>query len=121
MRLKEKAFLGYKLFNSSFTGLSIGILFTIYQPLDPSTYSLGGIVLATSMLVIAKFYEKLLNIKSFYYISLGVEYIMLLTLITFIIFQCIFYKAKILMSTKFILQLIENIQQFILRRICSNN
>ena len=87
MRLKEKAFLGYKLFNSLFTGLSIGILFTIYQPLDPSTYSLGGIVLATSMLVIAKFYEKLLNIKNFYYISLGVEYIMLLTLITFMIFQ----------------------------------
>tara|TARA_X000000368_G_C22933610_1_gene668819 strand:+ start:218 stop:781 length:564 start_codon:yes stop_codon:yes gene_type:complete len=87
MRLKEKAFLGYKLFNSSFTGLSIGILFTIYQPLDPSTYSLGGIVLASSMLIIAKFYEKLLNIKSFYYISLGVEFVMLLTLITFIILQ----------------------------------
>ena len=87
MRLKEKAFLGYKLFNSSFTGLSIGILFTIYQPLDPSTYSLGGIVLATLMLIIAKFYEKLLNIKSFYYISLGVECIMLLTLITFMILQ----------------------------------
>ena len=87
MELKEKAFLAYKLFNSSFTGLSIGILFTIYQPLDPSTYSLGGIVLASSMLVIAKFYEKLLNIKSFYYISLGVEFVMLLTLITFMIFQ----------------------------------
>ena len=87
MRLKEKAFLGYKLFNSSFTGLSIGILFTIYQPLDPSTYSLGGIVLAASMLIIAKFYEKLLNIKSFYYISLGVELVMLLTLMTFIILQ----------------------------------
>ena len=87
MRLKEKTFLGYKLFNSSFTGLSIGILFTIYQPLDPSTYSLGGIVLASSMLIIAKFYEKLLNIKSFYYISLGVELVMLLTLMTFIILQ----------------------------------
>ena len=87
MKLKEKAFLGYKLFNSSFTGLSIGILFTIYQPLDPSTYSLGGIVLATSMLIIAKFYDRLLNIKSFYYISLGVEFVMLLTLITFMILQ----------------------------------
>ena len=87
MRLKEKAFLGYKLFNSSFTGLSIGILFTIYQPLEPSTYSLGGIVLASSMLIIAKFYEKLLNINSFYYISLGVEFVILLTLITFMILQ----------------------------------
>jgi hypothetical protein len=87
MRLKEKAFLGYKLFNSSFTGLSIGILFTIYQPLEPSTYSLGGLVLASSMLIIAKFYEKLLNINSFYYISLGVEFVILLTLITFMILQ----------------------------------
>ena len=87
MRLKEKTFLGYKLLNSSFTGLSIGILFTIYQPLAPSTYSLGGVVLASSMLVIAKFYEKLLNIKSFYYISLAVEFVMLFTLITFIILQ----------------------------------
>jgi hypothetical protein len=42
MKLNEKSFLAYKLSNSSFTGLSIGILFTIYQPLeDPSIYSLG--------------------------------------------------------------------------------
>ena len=87
MKLKENYFLWYKLLNSSFTGLSVGILFTIYQPLDPSTYSLGGIVLASSMLVIAKFYEKLLNIKSFYYISFSVELVMLLTLITFIFLQ----------------------------------
>ena len=87
MRLKEKAFLGYKLFNSSFTGLSIGILITIYQPLNLSIYSLGGIILAAAMLIIAKFYEKLLNIKSFYYISLGVEFVILLTLITFMILQ----------------------------------
>ena len=87
MKLNEKAFLTYKLFNSSFTGLSIGILFTIYNPLDPSIYSIGGIILAAAMLIVAKFYEKLLNIRSFFYISLSVEIMMLITVITFIILQ----------------------------------
>lgn len=87
MKLNKKGFLAYKLFNSSFTGLSIGILFTIYQPLDPSVYSLGGMVLAVSMLVIAKFYEKLLNIIRFFQISLLVEVVMLLTIITFLLLQ----------------------------------
>ena len=86
-KLNEKAFLTYKLFNSSFTGLSIGILFTIYNPLDPSIYSIGGIILAAAMLLVAKFYEKLLNIRSFFYISLSVEIMMLITVITFIILQ----------------------------------
>jgi len=87
MKLNNKAFLAYKLFNSSFTGLSVGILFTIYQPLDPSIYSIGGMVLAGAMLVIAKFYDKLLNIKSFFQISLLVEAVMLLTIITFLLLQ----------------------------------
>ena len=87
MKLNEKGFLSYKLFNSSFTGLSIGILFTIYEPLDPSIYSVGGMVLAGAMLVIAKFYDKLLNIRSFFQISLLVEVVMLLTIITFLLLQ----------------------------------
>ncbi len=87
MILRKNSFLNYKLFNSSFTGLSIGILFQIYQPLTPTTYSIGGIVLATCMLIVAKFYEKLLNIKSFYYISIMVEFIMFLTIIIFLIMQ----------------------------------
>ena len=87
MQLNEKAFIRYKLFNSSFTGLSIGILFTIYNPLDPSIYSVGGIILAASMLFIAKFYEQLLNIRSFFYISLIVEFMMLLTIVIFMILK----------------------------------
>ena len=85
MKLNEKSFLIYKLFNSAFTGLSIGILFTIYQPIeDPSIYSLGGMVLAIGMLILAKLYDKLLNIKSFFKISVFVEIVMLLTLFTFL-------------------------------------
>lgn len=83
MKLNNRFFLIYKLFNSSFTGLSIGILFTIYQPLNPSVYSIGGIILALFMLLIAKYYEQLLNIRYFYYISLLVEYLILTTIIIF--------------------------------------
>lgn len=84
LKLNNSKFLNYKLLNSSFTGLSIGMLFTIYGPLDPLVYSIGGLFLAVGMLIIAKFYEKLLNIKSFYYISLMVEIMMLITLLIFI-------------------------------------
>jgi len=88
MKLNEKRFLIYKLFNSTFTGLSIGILFTIYQPLeDPSIYSLGGMVLAIGMLILAKFYDKLLNIISFLKISLFVEIVILLTLFILLFLQ----------------------------------
>ena len=87
MKLRKNTFLNYKLLNSSFTGISIGILFQIYQPLTPTTYSIGGILLATCMLIVAKFYEKLLNIKCFYYVSIMVEFIMLLTIIIFLLMQ----------------------------------
>lgn len=96
MNLNVKPFLLYKLLNSLFTGISIGILFTIYTPLDPSIYSLGGIILAVSMLLIARYYEQLLNIKSFYYISLMVELIMLLTIIIFIILKYSLVSALII-------------------------
>ena len=88
MKLKEQYFLWYKLLNSSFTGLSVGIIFTIYKPLeDPSIYSIGGIVLACAMLIIAKFYEKLLNIRRFFQISMGVELVILITLLVFMSLQ----------------------------------
>ena len=97
MELNRKYFLLYKLFNSSFTGLSVGILFTIYKPLeDPSIYSLGGIVLAASMLLIALFYEKLLNINSFFKISLIVEIVMLFTLLVFLSLNISFISALLI-------------------------
>jgi len=88
LKLKEQYFLWYKLLNSSFTGLSVGIIFTIYKPLeDPSIYSIGGIVLACAMLIIAKFYEKLLNIRKFFQISVGVVLVILITLLVFMSLQ----------------------------------
>ena len=97
MELSRKYFLLYKFFNSSFTGLYIGILFTIYKPLeDPSIYSLGGIILASSMLLLAIFYEKLLNIKSFFTISFIVEIAMLISLLVFLILKTSFISALLI-------------------------
>jgi len=97
LKLKKKYFLWYKLLNSSFTGLSIGILFTIYKPIeDPAIYSIGGIFLASAMLIIANFYEKLLNIRRFLQISIGVELVMLTTLLIFLILQYTFTSALLI-------------------------
>ena len=98
MKLVEKNFLIYKLLNSSFTGLSVGILFTIYEPLDPEIYSVGGMLLAGAMLIIAKFYERLLNIKSFFAVSMLVETVMLLTIITLLILKYSITSALLIYS-----------------------
>ena len=96
MKLIEKNFILYKLFNSSFTGLSIGILFTIYEPLKPLVYSVGGMILALSMLIIANFYEKLLNIKSFFKVTIFVEVVMLLTIVAFMVLGYSLYSAMLI-------------------------
>lgn len=96
MRLVERNFLLYKLLNSLFTGLSVGILFSIYEPLKPIVYSVGGMVLALAMLVIANFYEKLLNIKSFYKITMLVELVMLFTIAVFMVMGYGLYSALLI-------------------------
>jgi len=77
LKIVPRHYIRYKGVNSFFTGLTVGAVFTIYAVLDPSIFSLGGIFLAVGMLVIAKFYEKILNLKTFYYISLLVVWVML--------------------------------------------
>jgi len=47
--IKMVEFVKYKFTNSMFTGLSIGAIFTIYKPLSPIVFSIGGIVLAIFM------------------------------------------------------------------------
>ena len=68
-------------------GLSIGSIFIVYTPLEPSIYSAGGIVLALSMLFIAKLYTRLLHVNHFYHISLLVELIMLFAIGWFLLFS----------------------------------
>jgi len=79
-------FMWYKFFNSLFTGLSIGAIFILYAPLTPITYSIGGIALALMLLIVANFYTKILNIKTFYSLSIFSEVLILLT-IFFVLFM----------------------------------
>ena len=76
----------YKLLNSLFLGLSVGSIFVLYTPLKPSIYSLGGICLAVGMLILAKFYDKLMNTRSFFYITLFVEFVVLVFVFAFLVF-----------------------------------
>ncbi|WP_457596015.1 hypothetical protein [Hydrogenimonas sp.] len=77
MKILPRPYIRYKAANSAFLGLSVGSIFTIYAPLDPSVFSLGGIALALGMLAVAKLYEKILTLRIFFYISLFVELVVL--------------------------------------------
>lgn len=68
-------------------GLSIGSIFIVYTPLEPSIYSAGGILLALSMLFVAKLYTRLLHVNYFYRISLLVELVMLFAIGWFLLFS----------------------------------
>lgn len=87
IRINNRNFIRYKFFNSLFLGTSIGSVFTIYSPLEPAVYSIGGIALAVSMLFIATLYSRILNINSFYKISLFVEFVILCVIIAFLLFS----------------------------------
>ena len=87
LRINNRNFIRYKFFNSLFLGTSIGSVFTIYSPLEPAVYSIGGIALAVSMLFIATLYSRILNINYFYKISLFVELVILSVIIAFLLFS----------------------------------
>ncbi len=85
MNLIPKYFFTYKALNSLFLGLSIGSIFTIYAPLKPEIYSVGGVVLALGTLLIANLYYKILNIEWFFKISLFVEFVLFVMIIIFLL------------------------------------
>jgi putative membrane protein len=95
MRLIYREFLKYKFLNSLFLGVSIGTIFTIYEPLKPSIYSAGGIALAVAMILIAKLYSKILNITYFYRISLLVELVLLFVICAFLLLSYNYLSALI--------------------------
>ncbi|WP_428738563.1 hypothetical protein [Sulfurimonas sp.] len=96
MVINTREFLKYKFFNSLFLGLSIGSIFTLYAPLEPSIYSLGGIFLAFAMLFIAKIYYKILNLKAFFLISVLVEVVILLLILYFLVFNYSYTTALLI-------------------------
>jgi len=81
-----RTFIRYKGVNSLFTGLSVGSIFTLYTPLEPSVFSLGGVALALAMLVIARTYVRIMNRRWFFRISMGVELVMLVLVAGFLCF-----------------------------------
>jgi len=85
LEIVPKWFIRYKFFNSLFLGLSVGAIFTIYTPLEPSIYSLGGIALAVGTIIIARFYDDILNAEWFFRLSLLVEIILLFAMLYFLL------------------------------------
>ncbi|MDD5406184.1 MAG: hypothetical protein PHE73_04475 [Sulfurovaceae bacterium] len=85
MHIDHKYYIAYKLFNSIFLGLSIGTVMSIYAPLKPSIYSVGGIALALGMMALARLYNTILTIKWFYRFSMLMEIIMFGVVLFFLI------------------------------------
>lgn len=77
-------FIRYKFFNSLFLGVSVGAVFTLYAPLEPSIFSIGGVVLALGMLLVARLYTHILNAQWFFTISFFVELVMLCAMLYFL-------------------------------------
>ena len=96
MRINPRIYIWYKFFNSNFTGLSIGSIFTIYAPLEPSIYSIGGILLAIGMMIVAKYYEKIMTIRKFFIISMFVEFVILFLVIFFLVHPYTYMTALLI-------------------------
>ena len=89
-------FIRYKFFNSLFLGLSVGAIFTLYAPLEPSIYSLGGVFLALAMLLVARLYNHILNAKWFFRISLFVEVVLVFAILYFLTYQYNYQTALLM-------------------------
>ncbi len=79
-------FLTYKFFNSLFLGLSIGAVFTLYEPLSPAIFSAGGIGLALATLVVATQYHRIFIPYWFFRLSVSVEITILLGILVVLIY-----------------------------------
>jgi len=74
-------------------GLSVGAIFTIYAPLDPSVYSLGGVLLAIAMLIVARLYHRIMTIAWFFRISIFVEVVLLSAIGYFLLYPYTYQTA----------------------------
>jgi len=88
LQINHRNFIVYKFLNSLFTGVSVGSIFVIYSDnIEPSIYSIGGIVLAALMMMVSLMYSKILNNHYFYRISLFVEMVLLIMVVYFLVFS----------------------------------
>lgn len=93
MRISVKDFFVYKFLNSLFAGISIGSVFSIYTPLPQSVYSIGGILLSAGIMLVAKLYNRIMNIRHFFLLSLMVELVLLFVMTVFLIKPFHYYTA----------------------------
>jgi hypothetical protein len=85
LALQKRSFLRYKFYNSLFGGVAMGTVFTVYGQLNPSVFSIGGILLALGLLFVAKLYTKIIKLEYFYKITMSVELVMLLLVCGFLL------------------------------------
>lgn len=86
MKLLFRPYLHYKFYNALFSGIVGGSIFTIYSSLPPSTFSIGGIILALGMMGMATLYHRLMTLNYFFRFTLLTELIMLLMVGYFLLF-----------------------------------
>ncbi|OHD83059.1 MAG: hypothetical protein A3D90_06675 [Sulfuricurvum sp. RIFCSPHIGHO2_02_FULL_43_9] len=96
LKLSFRPYLRYKFFNALFTGMVGGSVFTIYSSLSPSTFSIGGILLALGMMGMAYLYHRLMNLKYFFRFTLATELIMLLMVGYYLLFSSNLMSALII-------------------------
>lgn len=96
MKLSFRPYLRYKFFNALFTGMVGGSVFTIYATLSPSTFSVGGILLALGMMGMAYVYHRLMNIRTFFRFTLATELIMLLMVGYYLLFSTHIMSALVI-------------------------
>ena|SRR3989338_3081846 len=96
LKLSFRPYLRYKFFNALFTGMVGGSVFTIYSSLSPSTFSIGGILLALGMMGMAYLYHRLMNLKYFFRFTLATELIMLLMVGYYLLFSSNIMSALII-------------------------
>ena len=112
LSIDNSKYLKYKFFNSLFLGISVGSYITIYSPLDIKTFSIGGIFLAVAMIIIAKYYHKIININYFKKISLTAEYCILISLLILLIFS---YSYAISLAIYIIYQITFSFGSYLVR------
>jgi len=96
LTIVPRYFIFYKFLNSLFLGVSVGAIFTLYAPLEPSIYSLGGIVLALGMLLVARVYKQILNAYWLFRVSLFVEVVLLSAILYFLYAQYSYQTALVM-------------------------
>jgi len=87
MNLNPHYYIYYKFANALFMGLSLGSVMSIYTPLEPSFYALGGLFLAFGILIVSKLYDKLFSMIWFFRLNLFVELVLVFIVSYFLLFK----------------------------------